>query len=274
MNYIIYGHTDYLEIINIQTDYFKKYGKTTLFINKNDLDLDDLYSNYDRVIYYDDYNVNNLFSAKYATRLIDCLKQIDDEYFLFSHDIDILINMDEESIDKLYDYMVLNKIDRIDLKQAPNVNSPEAIKFDKSLEFKDWASMAPSNMGDGNYLIKQTNPKDFIYNVNPSIWKRSSLLEILEKFPNKTYRNVEEIDVQNFSTKFNVYKLYTKKPLDCGYFQCLELYTYLHITHMGKLLKLNKERATEFGQSYLDVSDEYVKIIDNYNLRDSIKWRK
>ena len=59
-------------------------------------------------------------------------------------------------------------------------------------------------MGD-LFLIKNTNPRHYLYNVNPAIWKRSCLLEILNKFPHKTYRSIELFDVQKYCVKFNIY---------------------------------------------------------------------
>ena len=79
INYIVYGHTSYLDILEIQSDYIRNYGNVTLFLNSNDLELDGLYAKYDRVIFYDD-------NVQYAKRLIHCLNQIDDEYFLLIHE--------------------------------------------------------------------------------------------------------------------------------------------------------------------------------------------
>ena len=53
INYIVYGNTDYLDVLQIQSDYISGRGNLTLFLNTNDLDLTELLSNYDKVIYYD-----------------------------------------------------------------------------------------------------------------------------------------------------------------------------------------------------------------------------
>ena len=36
INYIVYGHTSYLDILEIQSDYIRNYGNETLFLNSND----------------------------------------------------------------------------------------------------------------------------------------------------------------------------------------------------------------------------------------------
>lgn len=261
LNYIVYGHTSYLEILRVQTDYIRLQENTTLFINKNDLNIDDILSKYDRVIYYDD-------SKPYASRLIQCLNQIEDEYFIFLHDIDILLNADKPTLNILLDFMIKNNVDRVDLKQSPNLNSPEILKLN-SLE-----QVSAGEVDNGVHLIKQVMTSDYIYNVNPSIWYKRAFLRLLTAFPNKTYRDIEGLDVQSFAKTLSIYKLHSKKIVKCGYFECLEVFTYLHISHSGKLLLLNNNFKTEYGQSYSDISDEYVKIVDKYNLRDSIKWVK
>ena len=77
VNYIVYVNTDYLDVLEIQTDYISGRGNLTLFLNTNELDLTKLLSKYDKVIYYDG-------NDTYAKRLLTCLEQIDDEYLNLS----------------------------------------------------------------------------------------------------------------------------------------------------------------------------------------------
>jgi len=266
INYIIYSHTSYLDVLNIQSDHIEKYENTTLFINtNNDDNITQIYDKFKRVIFYND-------SQPYAKRLIECIEQIDDKYFLLIHDIDILLSVDEEIILKLYNFMETKCVDRVDLKQAPNLNTNEVIKFGHDTPNDKMIPTLPSEIIDGLYLIKQEIPEDYIYNVNPSIWYRESFLTLLNIFPNKTYRDIEGMDVQRFSTNLLIYKLFTLKPIKCGYFECLDIFKFLHISHSGKLLLLNEKYETEYGQSYVDVSDEYINIINKYNLKVSDKW--
>jgi len=266
INYIIYSHTSYLDVLNIQSDHMGNYENTTLFINtNNDDNIGQIYDKFNRVIFYDDLQ-------PYAKRLIECIEQIDDKYFLLIHDIDILLYVDEELILKLYDFIEYKCIDRIDLKQAPNLNSIEVIKFGHDIPIDKMVSTLPSEIIDGTYLIKQEIPEDYIYNVNPSIWNRESFLTLLNLFPNKTYRDIEGMDVQRYSTNLLIYKLFSLKPIKCGYFECLDLFKFLHISHSGKLLLLNEKYETEYGQSYLDIGNEYLNIVNKYNLNTSDKW--
>jgi len=266
INYVIYGNTDYLDVLQIQTDYISGRGNLTLLLNENSLDLTNLYAKYDKVIFY---NGND----PYATRLLTCIEKMDNDYFLFIHDIDILVNMDNEYIEKFYDFLRTYNFDRIDLKFTDTITDNSLIiKSDKHTDVNEWSAVFKNELQSGIYLVMQSDPKDYIYNVNPSIWNRMSLLKILSAFKSKNYRTIEEMDVQNFSKQFKVFKLYSDVKLDCGYFKCLDIFTYLHISHSGKLLPLNQTFTTVYGQPYNDVSHEYVKIVDKYDLKKSPKW--
>jgi hypothetical protein len=265
INYIIYGHTDYLDILKIQTDYMSIYSNVTLLINNNELDLNDLYLKYKTVIFYDD-------NLQYSKRLIHCLNQITDKYLVFIHDIDIVLNIDEETIISFYKFMEKNDVDRVDLKQSHNLNVINVIEIDKQTSVDSWKIIKKEEINDGIYLVKQEDPKDFIYNVNPSIWKRESFMELLITFPDKTYRTIEDMDVQNYCKRFDVYKLFSKNSIECGYFTCLEIFKFLHISHSGKLLRLTNSFTTEHNQSYASISENYIDIVNKYNLKSSPKW--
>lgn len=245
--YVIYSHTDYLPILRIQTDYNKGLGHRTLLINPNtnkntEVEFIDILSQYDRVIYYDD-------SLPYASKLLECFKQLSDDYFVLLHEFDILLNVDEETLSKLILYTRTNNFDRIDLKHTHNVNSSKII------------------MGTPFSLIKADNPHDYIFNVNPSIWKRESLIELLGKFPYETYRSIE-CNVQEFCMKYNIFKLHAANYIECGWFFCLPFFKYLHITHSGKILPMNPEFMTPSQQSYKAVSREYIEMYQKYNMQD------
>jgi len=248
MKYIVYGHTSYLDVLKIQTDYIVGKDDITLFLNQNNLNIEDLYSKYNRVIFYND-------SDTYAKRLSDCLNNIDSEYFLLIHDIDILLNVNSDVIDKIHSYMVENSIDRVDLKPTQILEGCKVININSDLN-----------------LIKQSDPTQYIYNVNPSIWKRETLLKIVNTFPNKTYRTIEDMDVQNFCKEFDIYKLHGNKILKCGYFDCLDIFTFLHISHNNRLLPLNNDFTSIYGQSYSDVAETYIEIVNKYDLKKSNKW--
>lgn len=271
INYVIYGHTDYLDVLNIQTDYAHGIGHLTLFINENNLDLEELYKKYNEIIFYDD-------KETYASRVLSCLKKIDYDYILFIHDIDIILNCDNRLVEKLFEFLKINNFDRVDLKYSDKINpSTNLIKINGLDDVTEWVTVSCNEIDKKTnipYLIEQDDITNYIYNVNPSIWKRESFIDILSNFKHKNYRTIEEIDVQVYSKKFKIFKMFSNKKLDCGYFQCLESFVFLHISHNGKLLPLNMNFITVYGQSYSDISDEYIKIVEKYNLINSNKWYK
>jgi hypothetical protein len=271
INYVIYGHTDYLDVLNIQTDYSQNKGHLTLFINENNLELTDLYEKYNEVVFYDDKDT-------YATRVLSCLKKINYDYILLIHDIDIILKSDDRTIEKLFDFLRTNNFDRVDLKFSDKINqSTKLIKINNLVDISKWEQISINEIEKKNnipYLIDQDDVTNYIYNVNPSIWKRESFIDLLSNFRHKNYRTIEELDVQEYSKKFKIFKMFSNKKLNCGYFQCLESFVYLHISHNGKLLPLNMNFVTVYGQSYGDISNEYIKIVENYNLINSNKWYK
>lgn len=262
INYVVYSHTDFLDVLRVQTDYIKSRGNITLLINSNSLDVSDLYDSYDNVIFYEDTN-------SYATKLLTSINQITLDTFLFLHDNDILLNVDNTILESLVSLVDDGVADRIDLKHTPVVGD----SLVKVVEDGVWSDIPHSDVPSNSFcLVPQNDTGQYIYNVNPCIWRKDSFVDLLNNFPEKTYRNIEGLDVQTFCKKFNVYKLNSVNILECGYFKCLPLFTFLHITHFARLLLLNDNYVTEFGQSYVDVSDEYVKIVNKYKLKLSPKW--
>ena len=224
LTYIIYSHTDFLDMLTIQTYKLKSYEDKILLINKSDLDLSGIYSQYKKIIFYDD-------ALPYASRILS-LVDLNLEYVLFIHDIDIIITKNNKIINHFVDFMKTNDIDRIDLQVRYNwdLNNPEKIYMTVDDEVIE--------------LRRQVNVNNYSYNVNPSIWKLPTLLNIMNQFKNETYRSIE-LNVQEYCNKFKIYKLYSDEYIRCGWFSCLSFFQFLHITHGGKLLPLLNNNLNE-----------------------------
>jgi hypothetical protein len=247
LTYIYYSHTDYLDIIRISTNRMKDYDNKILLINKNDMDLSELYSNYKQVLFYDD-------SLPYVGRLFSTVSKIDLDYILIINDTDTIIKKDDVVIEELYKIAVNNNIDRIDL-QYQNVNvNPHTHHMNVKLNEKDYI------------LVQQKNIKAYVYNVNPSIWKLSSWLKLLENFKTIGYRQIE-IYAQEYCRKnFNIYKIYGKY-VNMGWMATMPFFQFLHITHGGTLLPpTNNNIQSPY------VIDEWNKIIKKFNLPEKRNW--
>ena len=239
--YIVYSHTDYLKILEVQSDYIQKCPNRVLFVNTpTGEELQSIEAKYDKVVYYDD-------TLQYTDRVAQGLESIKNKYILFTHDIDILLNIDLQTIEQLITLAEEYNIDRIDLKHTPILE--DVHEHDNEVS-----------------LVKVTDVNNYMYNVNPSIWKVDAFKDLLSNFKNRNYRNVENLDVQKFCLKYNMYKAHSNTFLKCGYYNCMNFYTFLHISHAGRLLTLNEDSKTEYGQSYEDVANEFKKINDIYNL--------
>lgn len=245
MNWIVYSHTDYLDILNIQTFYLKDITNKKLFINVNGDIPQDIGNSYQEILYYDD-------SLPYASRILSLKDRgIKDDYFLLTHDIDILISKDKDILEKLFLFAKENNLDRIDLQYYNTPGGEFHLKW-PGYDFE---------------LIRQDNPHHAIYNVNPSIWKFETLIDIMSNFPNENYRTIEKFETQVYSQKYRIYKMFYQKPQDCGYFKCLPFYQFLHITHGGGLLPLRENGLDD------NLQVEYMKICSNFKFNSNRHFR-
>ena len=259
--YLIYSHTEFLDILLTQTDYLKSYDNKILLINKSDMKLDDLYSNYSKVIFYDD-------TQPYATRLLK-LSELDVEYGLFIHDIDIVINRDDSVIETLVQKMIETDMDRLDL-QYQNIRrttNTAGELIDMELKSTDDTELQiPFQWENPNdlrfYLTKQDDANHYIYNVNPSIWKISTFMELMTEFKNESYRSIENQPTQEFCKRYNIYKLYGPY-VRCGGMGCLPFFQFIHITHGGKLLPIE---GSNLDNSLIS---KYQSMITNYSLDET-----
>jgi hypothetical protein len=113
------------------------------------------------------------------------------------------------------------------------------------------------NLLNHNFLLKQqTNVNNYIYNVQPSIWKLSSLCELMTAFKDETYRTIE-VKCQEFCLKYKIYKLFSENYVKCGWISCLPFFQYIHITHHGKLFpNLNDKKLDKHLEC------DYYRMID------------
>jgi len=256
--YIVYSHSEFLDALLTQTYYLKSYDNKILLINKSDEDLTDLYSNYKQVVFYDD-------KLPYPSRLLS-LSELNLDYALFIHDIDVVINRDDFIIEHLLEKMITLGMDRVDL-QYQNIRrthntTGELIDIElkptgnTTLQMPFWWE----NSEDLRfYLTKQDDVNHYIYNVNPSIWKISTFMEIMSEFKNETYRSIEGPLTQEFCKRYRIYKLYGPHIL-CGGMGCLPFFQFIHITHGGKLLPLVGHNLDE------SLVDTYKFMIKKFSL--------
>jgi hypothetical protein len=252
MKYIVYTHTDYLDIINVHSNNLK-FSENILLINNNDYEIDYIYEKFSKVIFYDD-------DKSYAEKLIQCISNIDDEYFILVHDMDILIDLDKNKMDEIINYVISKDIHRLYLHHFPHLISSRS----EIIDLNSFEKVTDSNIPDDIfYRINTPNDISSGYGVNPSICKKSAMLDIWSKFSYKTYRNIENIDVGTYCIQnYNFYMCMSKNPINVGHYSVMNFFKFIHITHGGQLLTADKEGMNE------DVREHYIKkILNKYEFK-------
>jgi hypothetical protein len=215
----IYSHSDYSDILRIQLDYFKgifsddsRYEVYVFFNTKYD---DTTY----KVITYDD-------SLPYMSRVLSCIKQLESPYFIITHDHDILIKFDEESIDKLIDTAEEYNIDYIDLKHDP-------------------LNQCQLPVTDTLYVSKMRDDQYYKFSVQPTLWNKESAEKFYSKFESKGYRDSESEDVQEYMKTQTACTLVSNRSLISLFHLVSPEYYFMHLTHMGELFPLRDDNCLD-----------------------------
>ena len=198
---------------------------------------------FDEYIYY---NINNCYAKRWTD---DILPNIDDNYILVIHDVQIIVNIDEEFIFKNLQLMTEHSIDRCSL----NVFNGNIIIQ------KQGISLCNLNNASGNTLTP--------YDLCPALWNKKSFNILFESFPYETYRTSElNENLQLFCR--NNFKCFGQQKTNETIFYCLgrpylKYFKILHITIKNELLKPL--------DVYMDMKNEFIYYLDKYKLNNYIK---
>lgn len=199
---VCYSNSEYLDVLRVQNAFLQSVpGSKILITNK----VPDIQLAFDTVRLYDD-------RLSYSKRVLAGLQEIDAEFVLFYHDMDILLRYSPSEISDLAAFMRSSNIDRVDLQYS-------ALQDAASVRWRD---------------LVLTRSNAYIYNVNPSVWRRSVLIDIMTKF-DKSYRAIEDSETQAYCSRFTIFKLWSPVPVRAGYFNLTPFFVFLHLTHGGKL---------------------------------------
>ena len=187
---VVYTHSDYSDIWAPMVDFVERNCKPlhiSFAMNKVPSDL--RFNEY-TIYTYDD-------TQTYPARLVEICKKISSDYILFFHDMDILVQFDLDHFKTLMNWVLENQIDRFSLGMYPSscfetyIHDMPVAKLGKDI--CDW------------YCTP--------YDVGPSIWKRSTLQELMTEFQEETYRTIEASGIQDRLLTKKVYG-FAKKDLD------------------------------------------------------------
>jgi hypothetical protein len=229
----VYSHSSVFDVLKIQFDYMSK-----IFMNKSQkiyLFVDKKYDNYvslnyETILYND--------KLSYNKRLTHCISYVKHKYFILTHENDILINYNKNTIINLVNIMNLNNIDSIILRHYNNCK--------KNIKVSDNLSISP------------------VYNfkVQPRIWKKTSSIELFKSIPNKNYKSIENSNVQEYiKVNQKIYSLCCKNPIQSVLSMATAIdYIYIHITSAGKFFEANTNNVSPIiKKEYINIYNKYIK---------------
>jgi hypothetical protein len=210
---------------------------------------------FDQYILYD---INNCYAKRWTN---DILPNIESNHILVVHDVQIIVNIDEQFILKNMQLMYENSIDRCSLNVF---NGNDIIE-------KDGVKLCNLNNATGNTLTP--------YDVCPTIWNKKSLKRLFETFTNETYRTSElNAELQLFCR--NNFRCFGQQKTSAEIFYCLGrpyLYNFkiLHITIKKEILNpvevyMNmKEDFLYYANKYklfknIQTNDNYFCVLENF----------
>jgi len=233
MDIAIYSHSDFFDILEIQIECFKKIFKDTsiniyLFTNKH---CD--FCPYDNLIYDD--------TLPYASRVLSCITQIkNNNYILVLHENDALITFDKVFIDLLLQKMKDNNINSLELKQLDKPVNDEIII--------------------NNNISISRKTIDYVFSVQPTIWLKLSLVNLLSKFSSLTYRTIESPDVHSYvRNNYNAYILNDRQSIQTIWYRVSKHFVFIHLTSRELLLPCSKNNGLEDF-----IQEEHEKIYNQF----------
>jgi hypothetical protein len=179
---VVYTHSDYSDIWPIVLDALRKntQDQTVCIAVNSQADC----SGFEGFTVYR-YNDAN----PYAKRLAEICSQSVSDYLFFFHDVDVLMSFDSTKLQGLLQWIQTNAVDRFLLGVLPS---------ELLVEKKGDLSIGKSGLNVCNWF---TTP----YDVGPSIWKRQTMLDLMTKHSDETYRSIESSAIQEDLAQKNVY---------------------------------------------------------------------
>jgi hypothetical protein len=208
VTYLIYTHTDYADVLDINLrNHMKYFSQMPISICINDASW--LKKTYDGQIQFQEiYQYDD--SLTFAARMKDILSHIKTPYILFNQEINVIVDYPSRGlIDKIVSFMDEGQIDQVRLSDSGIQN---IIRNDQMFH--------PITGG-------------FFMSVISAVWRTSSIQILYERFRDRTYRTIEEGDSQYFVAS-NFKNYYISSSLDIEHPPLHSLsyhYPNIHVTH-------------------------------------------
>jgi hypothetical protein len=185
LRFLFYTYEKNISFAELCLKYFLKHNKRndlniTLVTNKfphNDFK----YKN--RVTYYSS-NVELKHNGHhFGETVLKSIKQIDEEFIFFLLDDYFFIN--EIKYDDLEDVINLMKCEKIDYFGFDDIGGTMSIN-----DFEKFQTKCKTKISDGLYL--RSNEYQYLFSLQPCIWKKTSLISLLEKCDNISLHDLDE----------------------------------------------------------------------------------
>ena len=236
---VIKTNSHYKYLWDIINDLTKELSKVLLFVDDT---LDYKFNDNIEVLKYD-------ANLAYSDRISYLIENLDTDYFILSHDIDLIINFDEDKLKKYLEIVKDYNIDRLSL----GVFNPSDLISEKIVRDDLSICQLVFNMSRNFFT-----PFDY----SPSIYKKDSIYKFYKNFPGisykelELYKGVQDYFKDNLSA-YGIQKTYDMSLVYHRGFVYTSDFNFLHITVAGSLLE---------DESYFDLKDKFIEIKDKYNL--------
>lgn len=228
----IFTHSDYHNIFLISLRRFEKFAPSFQIIIFTNHIIQNINIKYIQIQYND--------ADVYTKKMLSCLSLLDYEYIIFIHDNNALYDtVSENQISHYTECMKRYHIDQLRLNKNGVGNASHF-----------------HNICDTIYEIPHIN--SYIYSVQPTIWKLSSLIDIMCK-NDYNYRDIElNIDKYMLSYKNCFYYNNEGTFINTDRHKS-NLFPTIHLTQYGKWL---------YSENVPYIDD----IFKEFNIRDIIEW--
>ena len=246
--FLIYSHTDYNELwfASLSQCTEQLCNQSNIYIGINDISiynntLQHIFPDVNVVIYDD--------TLPWFNKLLNIVIQVGIKY---------------KHVLLFIDCHMLNKIDNEKLSTIINIMNETNMDC-----FQLWCHDV--NIGDNlvkNGINIAPHRNYYAFSGYPCIWKVTSLIDLLSKFPNTSYREIEDSYIQNYVVNnFSVYRFGLLEQVirtSCG-----------NMTTIFNFIRTMCHR--HWCKSYKIYDDkfqiDYNNIIDRYNLKDTVTYK-
>lgn len=229
LTYLIYTHTEYSDVLDVTLKRLHKFFPIKVSIcSDNARIISDAYKekyNIEEIYEYDDTQV-------YGSKLLSVIERINTKYILLNHDVNIL-----------YDYVNIDIINKI-LEQMETKNIDTVRLSTSGIDTK--------NINETDFLHEILPRETYHMTVQPTIWKKETLLKFCQKFSDTVYRDFELGERQEYASNFKNYYVHTKKDHHITFNYYLSVYyPCMHSIYRGKwnIIQHTKE-VPELAEEY------------------------